>query len=88
MVKETEVSKCLPPSSVPSPRSALVLVYLAPCRFHSTDVFSGSFHLCLGLSWQGSTAELPALAQTLRSLFSSLAAPGRMWPAVTRGRVE
>lgn len=87
-MKEIEVSKCLPPSSVPSPRCVLALAYLPPCRFHSTDVFSGSFHIFLGLRWQGSTTELPALAQTLCSLFSPFAAPGSRWPAVARRRVE
>lgn len=70
----------------------LALAYLPPCRFHSTDVMSGRcfklFDILLGLRWQGSTAELPALAHTFCSLLSPSAAPGGMWPAVTTWRAE
>lgn len=70
----------------------LSLVYLPPCRFHSTDVLSGTcfqlFRILLGLRWQGRTAELPALAHTFCSLLSPSAPPGSMWPAVRRWRVE
>lgn len=70
----------------------LALAYLPPCRFHSTDVMSGRcfklFDILLGLRWQGSTAELPALAHTFCSLLSPSATPGGMWPAVTTWRAE
>lgn len=67
--------------------SLLVVAYLPPCRFHSTDILSGScFELSLvflGLKWQGSTAELPSLTHTFCSLLLPSDNPGRMWPAVT-----
>lgn len=72
--------------------SLLALAYLPPCRLHSTDILSGSgFELSLvflGLKWQGSTAELPSLTHTFCSLLLPSDNPGRMWPAVTRRRVE
>lgn len=81
-----------PPQSPQGHRPVLALAYLPPCRFHSTDVISGRcfklFDILLGVRWQGSTAELPALAHTFCSLLSPSVTPGRMWPAVTTWRAE
>lgn len=80
------------PPTLPSPHKDINLAYLPPCRFHSTDVLSGSccqlFRTFLGLRWQGRMAELPSLAHTFCSLLSPSATPGSMWPAVRRWRVE
>lgn len=90
MEKEKRHSKGLQPSPVPPEGliSLLALAYLPPCRFHSTDILSGScFELSLvvlGLRGQGSTAELPSLTHTFCSLLLPSDNPGRMWPAVTR----
>lgn len=81
-----------PPIPAEGLMSLVALAYLPPCLFHSTDILSGScFELSLvflGLKWQGSTAKLPSLTHTFCSLLLPSDNPGRMWPAVTRWRVE